>query len=874
MSSIVFSLLTFISFFPIQSSAADAQQWRSRSIYQVMTDRFALQDVSNGTAYNVPCNTSALQYCGGTWGGIIDHLDYIQGMGFDAIWISPPFANVEGQTPMGEAYHGYWPQDLTQLNSHFGTAKDLKNLSDSLHLRGMYLMLDIVVNHMVSSRPFNLTAVQLAMSNSTTPVTNTTRLYPFTDLADFHQVCWITDYSNQTEVEQCWLGNESMPWADVDTERPEVIGTLNSWISDVISDFGVDGLRLSTVKFVSKEFWTTFTTQAGIFTMGEVFSMDVSYTSSYTGVMSAVLDYPTWFELVPAFASPQGDFNALKSIVQQAQGEFNSGTFMTGSFLENHDQPRFVRTQLRANAIVWPFVHDGIPTLYYGQEQGLSGGQTPSNHEAMWHTRYDPEHPLYMMVTALNQARKAAITSEEYFLTTPMQFLDVNSSNMLVVSKPPILALLTNIGSQQTSSRENGGVTIESDEANVWRGFSQTIGLSNEEVDQDEEEEDAGVQIEISRMPEILPVFHPSDPINQYILQKEPSAKVAITHDNVWGSILDNSVLKPEGLVRDDLLTKAVSEIYTIVSREGVAYLQSKSCIDVCVLKEYNDVEGENNAVQPCQPQPLSVVSESSFRCVDPSAPKSIGADSEPAGLHRLYPSKFGASGSSTPESLRPIKIIVLSDYICAFCYVCDKYLQDAIEACRDLPVRFDVEFRPFTILNASFFPGADSNQPLYRNAYVAKKYGKEQAEMKIKAAHEFAAKAGLKLADDSILCVTTQAHRLSAKALKNGGQELQEKFNALIFDACLSKGDNISDENFLVDAAVSVGIMGKEETWWRRRSKLAKARGINGVPFVIIDGKWAVNGLQPVECFIQIFRKLAQLPAPKVVCTIPECTK
>lgn len=72
-----------------------------------MTDRFAIQDTSDGTAYSVLCDTSALQYCGGTWRGIIDHLDYIQGMGFDAIWISPPFANVEGQTPLGEAYHGY-----------------------------------------------------------------------------------------------------------------------------------------------------------------------------------------------------------------------------------------------------------------------------------------------------------------------------------------------------------------------------------------------------------------------------------------------------------------------------------------------------------------------------------------------------------------------------------------------------------------------------------------------------------------------------------------------------------------------------------------------------------------------------------------------
>ena len=210
-------------------------------------------------------------------------------MGFDALWISPPFSNIEGQTPMGEAYHGcvhclshpldedvdrsrhsYWPRDLTALNPHFGTVNDLKNLSDSLHARGMYLMLDIVINHMVSPRPFNATAVQFAINNATTPVTNTTELYPFTDLSDFHPLCWITDYSNQTEVEQCWLGNENMPWADVDTENTEVIGTLNNWIGDVIKDFGVDGLRLSTVKFISRDFWSTFTTQAGIFTLGEV----------------------------------------------------------------------------------------------------------------------------------------------------------------------------------------------------------------------------------------------------------------------------------------------------------------------------------------------------------------------------------------------------------------------------------------------------------------------------------------------------------------------------------------------------------------------------------------------------------------------------
>lgn len=66
--------------------------------------------------------------------------------------------------------------------------------------------------------------------------------------------------------------------------------------------------------------------------------------------------------------------------------------------------------------------------------------------------------------------------------------------------------------------------------------------------------------------------------------------------------------------------------------------------------------------------------------------------------------------------------------------------------------------------------------------------------------------------AEDSIVCSTTQAHRLSAKAYQDGGQRLQNAFNTFIFDACLTKGANISDEHVLVDAAVSIGLMNKEK--------------------------------------------------------------
>lgn len=65
--------------------AASRDQWLGRSIYQVVTDRFARSDNST----TAPCDAGMGKYCGGTLQGIIYKLDYIQELGFDAIWISP-----------------------------------------------------------------------------------------------------------------------------------------------------------------------------------------------------------------------------------------------------------------------------------------------------------------------------------------------------------------------------------------------------------------------------------------------------------------------------------------------------------------------------------------------------------------------------------------------------------------------------------------------------------------------------------------------------------------------------------------------------------------------------------------------------------------
>jgi alpha-amylase len=124
---------TIFALFWCHVFAASPAEWRDRSIYQIMTDRFARSDGS----LVAECDVQEGRYCNGSWSGITQRLDYIQDMGFDAIWISPITHNLEEATAYGEAYHGYWQQDIYSLNAHFGTSDDLKTLAQALHSRGM-----------------------------------------------------------------------------------------------------------------------------------------------------------------------------------------------------------------------------------------------------------------------------------------------------------------------------------------------------------------------------------------------------------------------------------------------------------------------------------------------------------------------------------------------------------------------------------------------------------------------------------------------------------------------------------------------------------------------------------------------------------------
>ncbi|KAJ4352183.1 uncharacterized protein N0V89_007530 [Didymosphaeria variabile] len=235
-------ILYYLMLFSSITYAATSTQWRSRSIYQILTDRFARTDGST----TAPCDPGYEGFCGGTWAGITQKLDYIQGMGFDAIWISPVVEQVSNPT---RAYHGYCAKNIYSLNDKFGNKDDLKTLAKALHDRDMYLMVDVVPNHMAFD------------GNATT--TDYSTFYPFNDRSFFHNVCFITDWTNVTQIQRCWLGGEINPLPDLDTTLPEVRTEWNTWIKSLVANYSIDGIRVDTAQNIEESFFPAFGKAAG-----------------------------------------------------------------------------------------------------------------------------------------------------------------------------------------------------------------------------------------------------------------------------------------------------------------------------------------------------------------------------------------------------------------------------------------------------------------------------------------------------------------------------------------------------------------------------------------------------------------------------------
>lgn len=416
----------------------DSEQWQNRTIYQVLTDRFAIRDGQDVKK----CDPTIGIHCGGTWRGIYEHLDYIQNMNFDAIWISPIVANMPDWTSDGEGYPGYWQQSLYEINLSFGTEDELNQLITEIHRRGMLVMLDIVVNHM-------------AIPGPPTDHLDYSIMHPFNKEEYYHPYCPNGYNDDDLEnLQNCWLGGEGALLADLDTESEQVQEMLALWIKNQIWKYGIDGLRIDAAMNVPSKFFTSFMEQANIFATGETYTEHVELACEYSKTIGSVLNYPLYFQLTYAFEGPGGDMQNLADTIKSISETCTNVTTL-GNFAENHDVVRFAnKTQDMAaaqNVVSYIMTHDGIPVIYYGQEQHLDGGTEPyTNRAALWEYGYDQTSVLYKLIANLNLFRRHVSRNHAGYLTTESTTIDVGTGTIAfakgAANDPKVITVFNNQG--------------------------------------------------------------------------------------------------------------------------------------------------------------------------------------------------------------------------------------------------------------------------------------------------------------------------------------------------------------------------------------------------------------------------------------------
>ncbi|PMR61146.1 DUF3372 domain-containing protein [Verrucosispora sp. ts21] len=419
---------------------AGSSRARAEQFYFVLPDRFANGDPRNDrgglsgdrlrTGYDP---TDKGFYQGGDLKGLIDRLDYIQGLGTTAIWLAPVFKNrpVQGKgDDVSAGYHGYWITDFTQVDPHFGSAADLKKLVASAHKRGIKVYLDVIVNHTADvityaedrysyidkttapyrdaqGRPFE--DRNYADGSRTFPQVDN-RSFPYTPTfaspadAKVKVPGWLNDptmYHNRGDSTFVGENSEYGDFFGLDdlwTERPEVVRGMTKIYADWVRDTGVDGFRLDTVKHVNMDFWPQFSqgieqaaARAGkkdFFMFGEVYSADQEITSSYVreGALPATLDF-AFQEAARGYTANDGSAKALADVYARddlyAARDTHAGRLPT--FLGNHDMGRigsFIATgptdpatHLRRDQLAHElmFLTRGQPVVYSGDEQGFTG---------------------------------------------------------------------------------------------------------------------------------------------------------------------------------------------------------------------------------------------------------------------------------------------------------------------------------------------------------------------------------------------------------------------------------------------------------------------------------------------------------------------
>lgn len=446
---------------PVYPSPSD---WRDQFIYFLLVDRF-----NDGADSTPPFdgikkdgwheNSAGIVFQGGTLQGITKKLDYIRGLGATTIWLSPVLKN---RIDASGSFHGYMIQDSLVIDSRIGTKEDLQTLVREAHQRGMYVIMDIVINH---------TGDNWYYQDDAHPVyDHAGKQYEFGAFRAEHppeeygpdDAVWPAELQsadcykrrgaivNWNDMDES-LNGDFLNLKELDLGNPIVLDVMKAVYKYWIKEADIDGYRIDTVKHIEDGAAASFCNalkeygesigKKNFFLFGEIVSDDDTLRR-YIGprtqggdqlqALDAVLDFPLYFvleEVIKGFVNPQmlrERYDRLKRLYANTDA---SEYFVT--FLDNHDQmARPYRRFLHGGAdplqavlgIGYLLTTPGIPAIYYGTEQGFDGGGPPGPwndvypRETMFGGQwgafgttgqhfFDTEHPLYSALGRIARLR-------------------------------------------------------------------------------------------------------------------------------------------------------------------------------------------------------------------------------------------------------------------------------------------------------------------------------------------------------------------------------------------------------------------------------------------------------------------------------------
>ena len=352
-------------------------------IYLMMPDRFANGDPANDAVAGMlegadRADPNARH--GGDLAGVQQRLGYLDRLGMTAIWFTPIFEN--DMTPEYGAYHGYAATDMYRVDRRFGSNDEFVALVDSVHARGMKVIMDMIHNH-IGDRHWWMADLPTAdwvhpwEEHGQTSYTSDAAANPYVSQAD------------SEALTHGWFVRE-MP--DLDQTNPLLAQYLLQNTVWWIEHSGIDGIRMDTYLYPDKAYmarWARYVLDAypSFNIVGESWVYNVPNEAywqrgfggadGYESHLPSVTDFPLAFAMRDAFAEGRGGLRKVYDLLAQDIAYPEPNGLVT--FLDNHDLSRVYSDlggtpEALALATTFLLTTRGIPQVYYGTEVAVADG--------------------------------------------------------------------------------------------------------------------------------------------------------------------------------------------------------------------------------------------------------------------------------------------------------------------------------------------------------------------------------------------------------------------------------------------------------------------------------------------------------------------